>query len=176
MAGSLVKVNENILGSDTSSVTLTGIDSTYDVYVFSYNLVIPTVDAGDLLLRFTESGTPNTSANYDRASKGIEPAGAFFNVNATNETHTNLTGSADNNTGKGSSNGILYIFNANNSSEFTFATREGAYLVDNENLSSLVGGNVFTVASAVDGINVFYDFPTANIRSGARFVLYGLKK
>ena len=33
MAGSLIKIDEEIVSSAVASVTLTGIDSTYDVYM-----------------------------------------------------------------------------------------------------------------------------------------------
>ena len=70
MAGSLVKIAETTVSSAVASVTLTGIDSTYDVYMVRFNNVAPETDATNLRVRFTESGTPDsTSANYDRAKK-----------------------------------------------------------------------------------------------------------
>ena len=36
MAGSLIKIDEEIVTSAVASVTLTGIDSTYDSYVFKF--------------------------------------------------------------------------------------------------------------------------------------------
>ena len=38
-------------------------------------------------MRFTESGTPNTTANYDYAYKIIETATGFENFPATNQTY-----------------------------------------------------------------------------------------
>ena len=39
MAGSLIKIDEEIVSSAVASVTLTGIDSTYDVYMVVLNNV-----------------------------------------------------------------------------------------------------------------------------------------
>ena len=67
----------------------------------------------------------------------------------------------------------MYIFNANNSSEYTFATIEGAILSNTNELRGGQGGNVFTSASSVDGVQIFFD--SGNIES-ATLTLYGLKK
>ena len=46
MAGSLIKIDEEIVSSAVASVTLTGIDSTYDVYMVKMNNVsVGTVNA-----------------------------------------------------------------------------------------------------------------------------------
>ena len=62
--GSLIKIDEEIVTLAVASVTLTGIDSTYDVY----QLVISNYQSASnqsISMRDTESGTPNTTANYD---------------------------------------------------------------------------------------------------------------
>ena len=69
MAGSLIKIDEEIVSSATASVTLTGIDSTYDVYMFVANNVHSANDVVNPFLRFTASGTEDSSANYDYSFK-----------------------------------------------------------------------------------------------------------
>ena len=69
MAGSLVLIQETTVSSATASVSLVGIDSTFDVYKLKMNNVsVGTVNA-NVNLRVTESGTPNTTSNYDFAYK-----------------------------------------------------------------------------------------------------------
>ena len=46
MPGSLVKIDEEIVSSAVASVTLTGIDSTYDVYMVTSNNVTHTHTGG----------------------------------------------------------------------------------------------------------------------------------
>jgi hypothetical protein len=64
MAGSLIKIQETTVTSAVASVTLTGIDSTYDVYQLVINDLTPVTINADMKLRVTESGTPNTTSNY----------------------------------------------------------------------------------------------------------------
>ena len=78
MAGSLVLIDEFTISSAVASVTLGGgssgssglnatIDSTFDVYLVIYDNVQPSTDAQKLNIRFTVSGSPDTSSNYDKA-------------------------------------------------------------------------------------------------------------
>lgn len=171
MAGSLIKIDEEIVTSAVASVTLTGIDSTYDVYMVRYNNVLPVNDNVLLSNRVTVSGTADTTANYDYAYKLLQANTTFSNVSATNDTDnvlgTNGTG------GNESTNGIMYLFNFNNASEYSFGTVENTLREADTNLRGIQGGYVHTVAQACDGIQFFY--ASGNIASGT-FTLYGLKK
>jgi len=173
MSGSLIKIDEEIVTSATSSVFLTGINSTYDVYQVVYNNAKVSADGTvKIRMRFTESGTPNTTANYDRASKFLRTAVSFGNLSNTNQTSFNTDSNIGNDTGE-HQNKIFYIFNANNSSEYTFMTEEATQVASSGELSGQQGGGVFTVASAVDGVNFF---TSADDINSAVFTLYGLAK
>ena len=53
MAGSLIKINEvNVTSGATMNIT--GIDSTYDVYVLQFNDVVADTDDKDLYFRFNK--------------------------------------------------------------------------------------------------------------------------
>jgi len=173
MAGSLIKINEAIVTTATPSVTLTGIDSTYDVYMVKYNNVEVDTSSRYLQFRVTESGTPNTTTNYTQAQKTFRTAAAFINNTYTNNfvyANVSVLGTS---TGS-STNGVFYIFNANNSSEYTFGTIEVNYINITPELFGDAGGFVFKQTSIVDGIQ-FILSGTGNIDSGT-FTLYGLKK
>jgi hypothetical protein len=172
MAGSLIKIAETTVSSAVASVTLTGIDSTYDVYILQYNKVAGNTGANGRL-RFTESGTANSTSNYDEADKTIRSASAFGTHSATNGTSFLADWNVNAGTEGGTQN-IHYIFNANNSSEYTFITNEQTgWGVGSNGLMSFTGGGVFTVTSTVDGINYFME--SGDVDSGT-FRLYGLKK
>ena len=175
MAGSLIKIDEEIVTSAVASVTLGGSDwdSSYDVYMVKFNNVVPDFDPIDLKMRVTESGTPNTTANYDRASKLLRTNSTFVNSSATNETSWDLSTGIGTATGE-QANGVCYIFNANNSSEYTFMTKEITELNTTPELVGQQGGGVFTSVSSVNGVNIFFN-SSKNIASGT-FSLYGLKK
>jgi len=172
MAGSLIKIDEEIVTSAVASVSLLGINSTYDVYMVALTNVIPSTDGGNLQMRFTESGTPNTSLNYDHAFKFLTSNVAFSNTSQTNQNKFDLSGSIGNATGRSLSQ-IQYIYNANNSSEYSFFTLEQTYFFQGGSNHGMQGGGVFTVSSEADGVYYFMD--TGNIASG-KFSLFGLKK
>ena len=170
----LIQVATNTVTSAVSSVSLVGIDSD-DVYMLAFNQVIGSSGNNNLEMRFTESGTANTTSNYDFAHKKLDATGSFSNQATTNNAEFQLNIQVGNDTSDGEqNNGILYIFNANNSSEFTYITTETVFLNPfSAGLNGSQGGGVFTSASTVDGVNIF--FSTGSIDSGD-FVLFGLKK
>ena len=175
MAGSLIKIDEEIVSSAVASVTLTGIDSTYDVYMVKLNNVQGDTDIQSLKVRVTASSTPQSTANYDYAKKTLRSYTTFANNSATNQTevfvNTQLAmGTASNETLQG----VQYLFNFNNASEYSFATDELVFTsYDSASLLGGQGGWVYTVAEAHNGVNYF--FASGNIASGT-FTLYGLKK
>ena len=171
MAGSLIKIDEEIVTSAVASVTLTGIDSTYDVYMVRFSGLTASANAL-LYARVTESGTANTTANYDNASKRLKTNATFDNDSATNATAWNFAQGIDDGTNV-ENNGIVYCFNFNNSSEYSFITVEYSSLNANDILASPAGGGVFTSSSSCDGIQFLLS--TGNI-TGGTFTLYGLKK
>ena len=172
MAGSLIKIDEEIVTSAVASVSLLGIDSTYDVYKVFFQNVTPDTDSVGLRMRVTKSGTPDTTANYDSARYFLRAYGAFGSGVVTNATDFAFYG-AGTQTGE-FGNGLFTLFNFNNASEYSFWTVE---VTATDNVSgrhnSSTGGAVHTVASASDGVQFLMN--SGNIATG-RFVLYGLKK
>ena len=169
MAGSLVLIQETTVSSGVSSVSLTGIDSTFDVYKVVTTNIVPATDGTTFRIRFTESGTPNTSANYDYADKELRASETFANDYGTNATEFFQGYQVGSATGE-QAGGTFSIFNANNSSEYTFFTYENFYMNNTPKYRGQQGGGVLTVTSAVDGMNFFFD-SSVNIASGT-FTLY----
>ena len=174
MAGALIKIDEEIVSSAVASVTLGGADwdSSYDVYMVKLNNVSPAT-ANILRARITKdvtgTPTPQTTTNYDWSAKGLKTSGAFENNSSTNQNYIDVSDSFVN-ASTGNANLIMYIFNANNSSEYTFISWEqsgvysgGGILLGNQ------GGGVFTVQSQVDGFK--WATNTGNI-AGGTFTLY----
>jgi len=178
MAGALIKVDEEIVSSAVASVTLGGSDwdSSYDVYMVRLNNVTNSSTGAyyNLYARVLTSGTPQTDSNYDNAHKGLWANGGFQNVSSVNQTSFTISGSGmDNNGTSESLNGVMYLFNFNNASEYSFVTLEASLLNADAQLYGLQGGNVKTTAEANNGIQFF--FSGENINSGT-FSLFGLKK
>ena len=164
MAGSLIKIAETEITSSTASVTLTGIDSTYDVYMVKFFKVLGTSGNNNLEARVTESGTANSTSNYDYAFWDVFSASSFAGRYGSNQNRTPF------NQGSGSTaletqQGILYIYNANDSSEYTYASFETTFRnAYGGALQGAHGGGAFTVTSAVDGI--YFQQDSGNISSG----------
>lgn len=175
MAAKLIQVNTETVTSAVSSVILTGIDSD-DVYMLAItNMDSSNTTAGSYhypYIRFTESGTPNTTTNYHATGKLLYSGGTFLNiVNTSNDDiQLNLVhvGTGTNQTVQG----IYYIYNAYNSSEFTFCTIEGVGISDSSSnkLYGGQGGAVLIQTTQVDGVELSWS-SSQTITSGT-FTLY----
>ena len=163
MAGKLVQVATTTVTSATASVTLTGI-SDDSVYVLTLNDVAPSSDNYYLRVKFTESGTPNSTSNYDYAMKFMQTGGAFLNLAGTNSAGVNITNHTNGTGTSETTNGIFNIYNANNSAEYTFMTTESSNVDSSNDHYGSPGGLVFTSSSEVDGVYLYYT--TGNIASG----------
>tara|TARA_R100001460_G_scaffold48804_1_gene86985 strand:- start:462 stop:971 length:510 start_codon:yes stop_codon:yes gene_type:complete len=169
MAGSLIKINEAVADNSSNKLAVTGIDSTYDVYVvIQKNITI--ANASELVkLRVTKSGVEDTTSNYDSAFKQLSADRAFSNFSSTNSDSWGVDSLEDSD----SYNGIYYLFNFANASEYSFITVELSHTESNLDLRAMQGGAVHTVASASDGLSWFP--VSGNIVTGT-MTLYGLKK
>ena len=173
MAGSLIKIDEEIVTSSAATVTLTGIDSTYDVYMVKFNNVTFNTSGSGLYTRVTTSGTADSDSEYDIAYKVLRADSSFANVSNTNGNLWDLT--VQYTTSGVSANGILYLFNFNNSSEYSFITLETAFFWSgSNNLNGNQGSAVHTVAETNDGISFLSD--SGRTYESGTFTLYGLKK
>ena len=165
--GSLIKIDEEIVTSAVASVSLLGIDSD-DVYMVSAVGIKPTTDNDYLKGRVTKLGSPDTTSNYDLAYKLLRTDSTFSNNTQTNFPDVFITNTLGTSTSE-FGNFIIYLYNFNSSSEYSFATVETSDVRYNTTLMGRQGGFVHTVASASDGI--FFTFNTGNIASGT-FTLY----
>ena len=171
MAGSLVKIDELIVTSADPTVSLTGIDSTYDVYKVVTNNIDVDTDAVTSQLRVTVGGSPDATSNYDQAARVFIGNSSFGNSAGTNLDVINLHSLG---TGTGEqTNAIFYLFNFHNSSEYCFVTVETTSYDSFARLVGRAGGFVHTVAQSCDGVE--FSLSSGNYTSGT-FTLYGLKK
>ena len=173
MPGSLVLVQETTVSSSTASVTLTGIDSTYDVYKVVLNKVSVDTDNSHLRFRVTVSGSPDTTSNYDIAVVKLRTDTSFSDTASQNENYGRGSASSNGTGISENSELIIYLFNFANANEYSFLTYEEVQLTYHPTLFGSQGGAVHTVAQACDGIQFYHN--NGNINGGT-FKLYGLKK
>ena len=166
MAGKLVQVATNTVTSAVSSVTLTGINDD-SVYLFTWVGVTCASDVNQNQIRVTKSGTAQSDSEYDFASKQLFASTSFVDNGQVNQTSF-IDLYIGNNTGE-MANGLMYLYNFNNSSEFSFVTREQVSLSHVAQTQGVMGGGVHTVASASDGVNYF--MASGNL-TGGTFTLF----
>ncbi len=166
----LKQIASETVTSATSYVDLIG-TTTDDCYMIVVNGYIPTSDAADLRARVLESSTPNTTANYDRAFLAIRTDTSYSNQSNVNETYYDLTTAVGNSTGE-QMNGIMYLYNANDSNEFTYITAENVQLSHTALTIGNQGSAVFTSDSQVNGIRLY---PNSSTIASGTFTLYQIE-
>ena len=162
----LIQVATATVTSAVASVTLTGIDDD-SVYMVTHNNWSPVDDTVVCRFRVTKSGTAQSDANYDSASKSIASDTSFGDSVLSNNTDFQYS-FMGNGTGE-TSNAILYLYNFNSSSEFSYLTFDEVREIQTPASRGEQGGGVHTVASASDGIQFRYH--SGNVASGT-FTLY----
>tara|TARA_R100000742_G_C4266002_1_gene84080 strand:- start:16 stop:531 length:516 start_codon:yes stop_codon:yes gene_type:complete len=171
MAGSLVLIDSESVTSGVASVTLTGIDSTYNVYVVTFNNVECSTDVQPLYLRVTTSGTADSDSEYDYAIselKSYSSGGTTAEQNVARWYITYIGTPAQE-----QANGVMHLYNFSNASGHSFYSIENTNLNSISKLSGAQGGGVHTVNEANDGVSFYMD--SGNIDNG-EFKLYGLRK
>ncbi len=174
MSGSLVLIDSETVTSSTATVELTGIDSTYNVYqVVISNVTVDTDDA--LSMRVTKGGTAQTDSEYDDAKKYLKSDASSADISNTNATQVDITATIDSGVSGANGNGIYYLFNFTNASEYSFVSIDSVHFQYNDDCArGFVGGFVHTVSSASDGVQIKTNGGN-NMESG-EFKLYGIVK
>jgi len=177
MAGSLIKIDEQIVTGAVSTVAVGGAnwDSSYDVYMVKVNGLKVDTDGVNVYFRILDSSNnAETSANYDWARKIFKANTSFSDGGLTNQT---LDYFVNNNIGTGTgevANGILHLFNFNNASEYSFYTLEELEIEASAgNLQGLMGGGVLTLTAQHKGVQ--FSLSSGNFNGGS-VKLYGLNK
>ena len=164
----LAQVTTTNVTSNVASVSLTGIDDDSNYIVFGNNIFFDSND--DMRIRFTVSGSADTSSNYDYAYKSIQAGTSFANNNTTNSSNIDF----NQGTGTSASNPInfkMHLINFNNSSEFSFFNMSNAHRNTSQGRHAMfTGGGVLTEAQTTDGVHFYLN--SGNNFANGRFTLY----
>lgn len=181
MSGSsLVKIAETTVGTGVATFDIGGADwdSSYDVYKVVLNNIqlTSTTDDARINCRVLKSdNSPDTTSNYDYAFTGFRGSTSSFDnlPDQNTDKFQNFNYLFRGGTGFGS-NGVLYLFNFNNASEYNFVTVEmNSFGYDGDELMGTAGGGVHTVAQVSKGLRFSL---TSSTYAGGKCVLYGLNK
>ena len=164
----LVQVTTTNVTSNVASVSLTGINDDSNYIVLGNNIFFDSND--DMRIRFTVSGSADTSSNYDYAYKSIQAGTSFANNNTTNSSNVDFNQA----TGTSASNPInfkMHLYNFNNSSEFSFFNMSNAHRNTSQGRHAMfTGGGVLTEAQTTDGVHFYLN--SGNNFANGRFTLY----
>ena len=166
----LKQVATTTVSGTPTTVQILGTTTTDAVYLVAMNNVRPTTDNKDLFCRVTTSGTADSSSEYDYAYKQLRSDTTFGNTAGANESSWRLEYAIGNVAGEEMFNGLMYLYNFNNSSEYSYMTLEGSSRLQGQNLLGETGGGVQTEAQSCNGLEFFWE-SSSTFASGT-FTLY----
>jgi len=147
--GKLIQVNTTTV-NNVSNFSITGIDDD-SVYVVTLNDLYLDTDGRRARLRFTDTGTPDSSANYYYALQDMYTNQAISNNYAASQTYYNgFSIGTDNTEGL---RGVYYLYNFNSSSEYSFITISEFSTNSAGEHAGRFGGMHLQTAKSCDGLN-----------------------
>jgi len=169
--GSLELIEEQTVSS-VSAVDFTSIqESKFDVHFLTWEDFDYSFDGTRLIMQFYESGVLETASVYQYATQHGESGGTFSEQRNTGDSDLRIGGGTGNDTNE-KANGYVYIYNAGNSSKYTFITTQNLDF-QNTVFRFEFGGGVLPQASTVDGFRLkMHD--TGTFSGTAK--LYGVKQ
>ena len=154
----LVQVATSTLTSSASTIAVNGIDDD-SVYMVACRNLIPDSTNATPLIRVNKSSSAQSDSEYDYVMKGFSTT-SFTTRATTNSSEVVFIDNANTYGG----NAIIYLYNFNSSSEFSFGTVESVANVSNQQ-AGYVGGFEHTVASASNGVTLLLN--TGSYTSGS---------
>jgi hypothetical protein len=165
----------NLIGtavaSNTSSLTITGIDSTYDTYAVVISDMVPVADSVNLWMRLGDSGGIDSGTDYIYHSGNFKSTSASYaGAPSSGDNVIILTQGVGNATGEGVA-GTYYLGKPADGSTRTLVYGTGVGL---DNAGECVSGDVIAAHASVithDRVQIF--FASGNIASG-RLSVFGI--
>ena len=159
--------------SSVSAVEFTDLqESTYNVHFVTVNdFTISTTGPASVLMQLsTDGGSSYISSGYQYANQAGTTAGTFTEFKSTSSAYIFLSYSGINNSTNRNHNGYFYIYNAGDSSKYTFLTKQsfGVYATSD---TMMFGSSVYPTANTV---NAFKIFMASNTIGTATISLYGI--
>lgn len=167
----------NLIGtieaSADSTITITGIDDTYDFYALVFNKIRPSNNSATLELGLGNSGGINTSTNYDIHTASASAASTSYDADvAVNSTFFAVSNTVGNSVGRGVS-GVLFLQRRVAATQLRSAVLSGT-LSTITSSETCLGGQVTGIHTAsLDLDRVQLEFSAGTITDG-RFSVYGV--
>ena len=173
--GSFELIEEQTYSSSVSQVIFDEIqEEKYNVHLLIFEKVQGTGDnVQSENIQLFENGVLETSNVYQIAQRNHRATGSFTNQSRTSAANQWSLSVGGGNAANEKLSGYMYMYNAGNSSKFTFATVQSTIWSSDPNMWHKYGGMCLPQASKVDGIKIF---PSSGSYSSFKFRLFGVKK
>jgi len=162
----------------TAAAEFTSLDvSTYNVHLFVYSdLITPASTQTEFTLRVSDDGGSSyETANYQFGNQRGYASGTFTERKSTSQASIRLfgdiTGAAN---GKG--NGYCYMYNAGDSSKYTFFTNHNTALQTNSAFLMEFGSGVYAVASTINAVRFNFGADNSNNIESGKISAYGISE
>jgi hypothetical protein len=171
--GSLELINTVSFSSVTSTIDITNIqENKYDVHLVQLT-VINNGSGGSFYVRTSQdngSSFDDTTGDYQHATQRMWSDGNFYESYSNNASAMEIYGQSGN--GGEPTNRYIYIYNAGNSSKYTFITAQSSNW--DAKLKATMGGGVRDNAHTVNAIRFFTNVGGGFLSGTAK--LYGIKQ
>ena len=142
-------------------------ESEYNVHFMTITNNKPQTDDRHIMLRFKTGGSTDTASNYQYAMQRNNTGGS--EVKSTNDSKIWLAYNVG--TNREGLNGYFYIYNAGDSTKYTFVTSQNLHF--GIGIDSNFQSGVYDIANVVNGIE--FSSSDGNLEHGI-FSLYGIKE
>ena len=173
LGGSLELIEEQTASGNPSSIDFISIkESIYDVHLVEM-IGWSHSNTSQMAIRFYESGVVENSAVYQIAYQRGAGDGNFGEARSTGLNMITINSGVSTGTNR-LRNGYFYVYNAGNSSKYTFITQQTTTIDNGGDFNMSFGGGVLPQASSVDGIKIL-GYTSGTFTSGT-FKLFGVKQ
>ena len=171
--GQLELIETQTVSSDVATLSFDSIqESTYNVHFITVNNFQPAGDNKHLGFRLKVNGTTTTGFDYKYAMSQNNITNGGREHKAGNDTKIWLAYNSSFNSGEGSS-GYLYVYNAGDSSKYTFLSSQFTTFRDTAEIQTNFNSGVRDETGACDGFE--FRCSSGDITEGV-FSCYGIKE
>jgi hypothetical protein len=173
-AGGAWTLINSTVASNTASITITGIDTTYDNYVVSISGLIPVTDNGYLQFRMGDSAgikTANYAYHIQRA--GSNAAQVQTSISSS-DSHIPLSAGTGNVSSEGGSY-MIFLYGPATAAGLSRISVQGSYINDGGTLTSVSGTGYQNTAYGVMHLSQIQVYYGNGSMSSGRVSLYGIK-
>lgn len=160
---------ETITLSSVSSTNFNNL-GTFNTHLMTLNDIRSSVDNGRPILRYIENGVVESAANYQFANFQLDSANNSSESRSTGSTSALLCINNGNATNE-KSNAYTYIYNALDSTKFTYNTVHSAGIIGSGAFKMWYGSSVLEQRTPVTGFNISVSSGTLT----GQISLYGLR-